>query len=63
MKIVCNPTKKFAFDVGITLLASVVTLPLGFVITVLLGRYLGAGDLGLYRMASAIYGIAMLVAA
>ena len=28
-----------------------------------LGRYLGAGDLGLYRMASTIYGIAMLVAA
>ncbi|MCW7074787.1 MAG: oligosaccharide flippase family protein [Candidatus Methanospirare jalkutatii] len=37
--------------------------PLGFVITVVLGRYLGAGDLGLYRMASTIYGIAMLVAA
>jgi len=58
-----QPTKKFAFDVGITILASVVTLPLGFVITVALGRYLGAGDLGLYRMASTIYGIAMLVAA
>ena len=28
-----------------------------------LGRYPGAGDLGLYRMASTIYGIAMLVAA
>ena len=28
-----------------------------------LGRYLGAGDSGLYRMASTIYGIAMLVAA
>ena len=58
-----QPSKKFAFDVGITFLASVVTLPLGFVITVALGRYLGAGDLGLYRMASTIYGIAMLVAA
>lgn len=55
-------SKKFAFDVGITFLASVVTLPLGFVITVLLGRYLGAGDLGLYRMTSTIYGIAMLFA-
>jgi len=55
--------KKFAFDVGITFLASVITLPLGFVITVALGRYLGAGDLGLYRMTSTIYGIAMLVAA
>jgi len=58
-----HPSKKFAFDVGITLLASVVTLPLGFVITVLLGRYPGAGDSGLYRMASTIYGIALLVAA
>ena len=58
-----HPSQKFAFDVGITFFASVVTLSLGFVITVLLGRYLGAGDLGLYRMASTIYGIAMLVAA
>ena len=60
-----QPHKKFAFDVGITFIASAVTLPLGFVITVVLGRYLGAGDLelGLYRMASTIYGIAMLVAA
>lgn len=35
----------------------------GFVITVLLGRYLGAGDLGLYRMVSTIQTIAMLFAA
>jgi O-antigen/teichoic acid export membrane protein len=58
-----QPSKKFAFDVGITFLASVVTLPLGFVITILLGRYPGAGDLGLYRMTSTLYEIAMLVAA
>jgi O-antigen/teichoic acid export membrane protein len=57
-----HSSKKFAFDVGITFLASVVTLPLGFVITIFFGRYLGAGDLGLYRMTSTIYGIAMLVA-
>ena len=50
-----HPSKKFAFDVGITFLASVVSMPLGFVITVALGRYLGAGDLGLYRMTSTIY--------
>ena len=56
-------SKKFAFDVGITFLASAVTLPLGFVITVALGRYLGAGDLGVYRITSTIYGIALLVAA
>ena len=58
-----HPSKKFAFDVGITFLASAVTLPPGFVITVVIGRYLGAGDLVLYRMTSTIYGIAMLVAA
>ena len=55
--------QKFAFDVGIAFLASVVILPLGFIITIVFGRYLGAGDLGLYRMSSAIHGIAMLVAA
>ena len=58
-----QPQKKFAFDVSITFLASVVSLPLGFVITIALGRYLGAGDLGLYRMTSTIYGIALLIAA
>ena len=75
-----HPHKKFAFDVGITLFASVVSLPLGFVIQTskslkpLAGclnktflksfrRYLGADDLGLYRMTSTIYGIAMLAAA
>jgi O-antigen/teichoic acid export membrane protein len=58
-----QPSKKFAFDVSITFFASVIALPLGFVITVALGRYLGTSDLGLYRMASTIYGIAMLVAA
>ena len=58
-----QPHKKFAFDVGITFLASVVSLPLGFVITITLGRFLGAGDLGIYRMASTLYGIVMLFAA
>jgi len=55
--------KKFAFDVGITFIASAVTLPLGFIITIALGRNLGAGDLGLYQMTSTIYGIALLFAA
>jgi stage V sporulation protein B len=56
-------SKKFALDVSITFIASVISMLFGFVITVLLGRYLGAGDLGLYRMVSTIYGIAMLFAA
>lgn len=55
-------SKKFAFDVGITFIASVATIPLGFIITILLARYLGAGDLGLYRMTSTLYGLAMLIA-
>ena len=54
---------KFAYDVGITFFASVINLFIGFLIIVLLGRYLGAGDLGLYRRTSTIYGMAMLVAA
>lgn len=58
-----SESKKFAFDVGITFIASVISMILGFVITILLGRYFGAGDLGLYRMASTIYGIVILVAA
>lgn len=58
-----SESKKFAFDVGITFIASMVAMLFGFVIIVLLGRYLGAGDLGLYRMVSTIYGIAMLFAA
>lgn len=55
-------SKKFAFDVGITFIASIISMLLGFVITVFLGRYLGAGDLGLYKMASTVYGIAILFA-
>jgi O-antigen/teichoic acid export membrane protein len=60
-----QPSKKFASDVGITFLASTVTLPLGFVIQTSKSfrRYLGADDLGLYRMTSTLYGIAMLIAA
>jgi stage V sporulation protein B len=56
-------TKKFGLDVGITFVASAISMLLGFIITVLLGRYLGAADLGLYQMTSNIYGIAMLFAA
>lgn len=47
-------------DVGITFVASAIVMLLGFPITVLLGRYLGAGDLGLYRMVNTIFGTLML---
>ena len=53
----------FVFDVSTTFTALVISMLLGLIIIVLLGRYRGAGDLGLYRMTSTIYGIAMLVAA
>jgi len=56
-------TKKFALDVRTTFIASAVSMFLGFVIIVVLGRFLGAGDLGLYQMVFQIYGIAMLFAA
>ncbi|NPE28862.1 flippase [Methanococcoides sp. SA1] len=52
--------KKFISDVGVTFVASAVTMLLAFPITVLLGRYLGADELGLYRMVNTIFGITML---
>lgn len=52
--------KKFVSDVGITLISSALGMLLSFPITMFLGRYLGASDLGLYRMATAIFGTLML---
>ncbi|WP_394295989.1 flippase [Methanosarcina acetivorans] len=54
--------KKFVSDVGITFVSSALCMFLGFPITVLLGRYLGASDLGLYRMVNTIFGTLMLFA-
>lgn len=56
-------TKKFAFDVGITFIASIATTIIGFFLSILLARYLGASDLGVYRIASTFYMIAMLICA
>ncbi|MBC2697600.1 MAG: flippase, partial [ANME-2 cluster archaeon] len=53
-----SETKRFAFDVGITFIASSINMLIAFLIIVVLGRYIGADDLGLYRMTSTIYGIA-----
>jgi hypothetical protein len=55
-------SKKFAFDIGLSFIASVISIPIGFIISIFLGRYLGAGELGLYYMNSTIYGIALLFA-
>lgn len=57
-----SESKKFAFDVGITFIASIISMLFGFIITIFLGRILGPEDLGLYRMASTVYGIAILIA-
>lgn len=57
-----SESKKFTFDVGITFIASVINMLFGFIITILLGRYLGSDDLGLYRMTFTIYGIALVFA-
>lgn len=54
--------KKFSFDVGWVLISSVVTLLIGFLLRVVLARWLGAADLGLYQMVLTVQGIAMLVA-
>lgn len=57
-----QPSKKFAFDIGIAFIASVISIPISFIVTIFVGRYLGAGDLGLFYMNSTIYGITMLFA-
>jgi len=54
--------KKFTFDVGWVLISSVVALPIGFLLSVVLARWLGAADLGLYRMVITVQGIATLIA-
>lgn len=56
-----QPHKKFAFDVSTTFIASIISMILGFIITVLLSGYLGVGEHSLYQMASTIYGIVVLV--
>lgn len=52
--------KKFVSDVGITFVSSALGMLLSFPISMLLGRYLGASDLGLYRMVTTIFGTLML---
>lgn len=54
--------KKFTFDVGWVLISSVVTLLIGFLLRIVLARWLGAADLGLYQMVITVQGIATLIA-
>jgi O-antigen/teichoic acid export membrane protein len=57
-----SESKKFAFDVSLTFVSSLINMFLGFIITVLLGRYLGAGELGLYGMILTIQAMALVFA-
>jgi stage V sporulation protein B len=52
-----SEVKKFVSDVSVTFFASVLSVLMAFPINILLGRYLGASDLGLYRIVNTIYGI------
>jgi stage V sporulation protein B len=56
-------TKRFASDVGLILIASIINMLLTLVISIVLGRNLGAEDLGLYKMTYTFYGIAILTGA
>jgi len=54
--------KKFLQDISITFLTSIVNVIIAFPISIILGRYLGVGELGLYRMVTTIYGVCILFA-
>jgi stage V sporulation protein B len=58
-----DETRKFAFDVSVTFIASIVSMLFASLITIVLGRYLGAAELGLYKMAVTFYGMATLLGA
>jgi O-antigen/teichoic acid export membrane protein len=54
-------TRKFAFDVSWVFISQVITLATGFLLSVILGRVLGAAAFGLFTMTLIIYTIASLV--
>lgn len=54
--------RKFAFDVGWTLTSSAAILLVGFLLRVILARWLGADDLGSYTMIITIQGLAVFSA-
>ena len=58
-----HPARKFAFDVGWVFIAQVIVLLTGFLLSIILGRFLGAAPFGLFTMAVTIYAIASLVGA
>ncbi|MBU7017899.1 MAG: flippase [Theionarchaea archaeon] len=54
-------SKRFALDISMTFVASLISMVLVYMVTVLLGRYLGPSSLGLYRMNSTFYSFAMII--
>jgi O-antigen/teichoic acid export membrane protein len=56
-----QPARKFAFDVSWVFLSQVIGLSTGFLLSVILGRFLGAAAFGLFSMTLTIYTIASLV--
>lgn len=54
-------SKRFALDISMTFVASLISMALVYMVTVLLGRYLGPSSLGLYRMNSTFYSFAMII--
>lgn len=57
-----SESKKIAFDVSITFIASISNVIIGFIVIILLGRYVGANDLGLYRMVATLFSLILLIA-
>ncbi|MFX0049684.1 MAG: oligosaccharide flippase family protein, partial [Candidatus Hermodarchaeota archaeon] len=57
-----SESRKIAFDVSITFIASISNVFIGFIVTILLGRYVGANDLGLYRMVATLFSLILLIA-
>ena len=54
-------TRKFAFDVSWVFISQVIGLATGFLLSVILGRFLGAAPFGLFTMTLTIYTIASLI--
>ena len=52
--------KKFISDVGVTFFSFLMAVLIAFPINILLGRYLGASDLGLYKMVNTIFSTLIL---
>ena len=60
--VAASTVRKFAFDVGWVFGGQGGVLLAGFVLRILLGRFLGAADLGLYTMCLMVYGLAGIAA-